>query len=92
MRFSCSRKACKTIGKTLFCAIRKTRSENLIKHVVYDDFWRHFGGCGKLEHLVSVFQETNVDAALAASVFHYNKFSISTLKKFLLENLVLVRT
>ena len=50
------------------------------------------GGCGKLEHFVSVFQETNVDAALAASVFHYNKFSISTLKKFLLENQVLVRT
>ena len=50
------------------------------------------GGCGKLEHFVSVFQETNVDAALAASVFHYNEFSISTLKKFLLENQVLVRT
>ena len=47
------------------------------------------GGCGKLEHFVTVFQEGKADAALAASVFHYNEFSISTVKKFLLENQVL---
>jgi len=50
------------------------------------------GGCGKLEHFVTVFKEGKADAALAASIFHYNKFSISVVKKFLLKNQVLVRT
>ena len=36
--------------------------------------------------------KTNVDAALAASVFHYNQFNVETLKRFLKENEVLVRT
>jgi len=50
------------------------------------------GGCGKLEHFVTVFKEGKADAASAASIFHYNKFSISVVKKFLLKNQVLVRT
>ena len=50
------------------------------------------GGCGKLEHFVTVFKEGKADAALAASIFHYNEFSISVVKKFLLKNQVLVRT
>ena len=37
------------------------------------------GGCGNMEHFVDVFNKTDVDAALAASVFHYNKFDVSTL-------------
>ena len=49
------------------------------------------GGCGKLEHFVNIFQETEADAALAASVFHYDQFSIAMVKKFLSENQVLVR-
>ena len=50
------------------------------------------GGCGKLEHFVTVFKESKADAALAASIFHYNEFSISAVKRFLLENQVVVRT
>ena len=50
------------------------------------------GGCGKLEHFVNIFQEAEADAALAASVFHYDQFSIAMVKKFLSENQVLVRT
>ena len=49
------------------------------------------GGCGSMEHFVDVFDKTNVDAALAASVFHYNQFDVSALKRFLKENEVLVR-
>ena len=45
-----------------------------------------------MEHFVDVFNKTNVDAALAASVFHYNQFDIAALKRFLKENEVLVRT
>ncbi|HSB50511.1 MAG TPA: imidazole glycerol phosphate synthase subunit HisF, partial [Nitrosopumilaceae archaeon] len=29
------------------------------------------GGCGKPDHMLQVFKESNVDAALAASIFHY---------------------
>ena len=45
-----------------------------------------------MEHFVDVFNKTNVDAALAASVFHYNQFDVTALKRFLKENEVLVRT
>ena len=30
------------------------------------------GGCGKPEHMVEIFEKSNVDAALAASIFHYD--------------------
>lgn len=42
------------------------------------------GGAGKMEHFAEVFKETNVDGALAASVFHKNVFSIGDLKKYLI--------
>lgn len=41
------------------------------------------GGAGKVEHFVSVFQEAGVDAALAASVFHYGQIAIPELKEAL---------
>ena len=34
------------------------------------------GGCGKPEHMSCVFKRTDVDAALAASIFHYDKFKL----------------
>ncbi len=34
------------------------------------------GGCGNAEHIVEVFKQTNVAAALAASIFHENTTSI----------------
>ncbi|OLD22320.1 MAG: imidazole glycerol phosphate synthase subunit HisF, partial [Thaumarchaeota archaeon 13_1_40CM_2_39_13_1] len=34
------------------------------------------GGCGKPKHMLDVFLQTNVDAALAASIFHYKDHSV----------------
>ncbi|MFC5466951.1 imidazole glycerol phosphate synthase subunit HisF [Lederbergia graminis] len=39
------------------------------------------GGCGNAEHIVEVFEKTNVDAALAASIFHENSVSIQEVKE-----------
>lgn len=41
------------------------------------------GGAGKLEDFAEVFQKTNADAALAASVFHYGELKISEVKQYL---------
>lgn len=38
------------------------------------------GGAGTVEHFIDVFEKTNVDAALAASVFHYGEILIPELK------------
>jgi cyclase len=39
------------------------------------------GGAGSAEHFAQVFQRTDVDAALAASVFHSGEIAIPELKK-----------
>lgn len=49
------------------------------------------GGAGKQEHFVDVFQQANVDAALAASVFHYGEILIPELKETLRTNGIVVR-
>lgn len=49
------------------------------------------GGAGKEQHFVDVFQQTDVDAALAASVFHYGEIRIPELKKTLRSNGIVVR-
>jgi cyclase len=41
------------------------------------------GGAGTMEHFKEVFECANADAALAASIFHYNEIEISSLKKYL---------
>jgi len=41
------------------------------------------GGAGKREDFAQVFAETGADAALAASVFHYEEISIKELKQYL---------
>lgn len=38
------------------------------------------GGAGTIEHFATVFREADVDAALAASVFHNGLISIPELK------------
>jgi len=43
------------------------------------------GGAGKPEHFLEAFTAGKADAALAASVFHYNKFPIPIVKRFLYE-------
>ena len=41
------------------------------------------GGAGKLEHLADVLADGEADAVLAASIFHFGKYSISEAKEFL---------
>ncbi|MFA5909092.1 MAG: imidazole glycerol phosphate synthase subunit HisF [Vicinamibacterales bacterium] len=41
------------------------------------------GGAGTFEHFAEVFREGHADAALAASIFHFNEKSVSALKAFL---------
>lgn len=50
------------------------------------------GGCGKLSHFIEVFQHTSVDAALAASVFHYGELTIGEVKEELKKNNLLAKT
>ena len=49
------------------------------------------GGAGNQQHFVDVFQQSNVDAALAASVFHYGEILIPELKSTLRSNGIVVR-
>ena len=41
------------------------------------------GGCGSLEHFAEVFEETNCDAALAASLFHFGELTVPQVKDYL---------
>ncbi len=41
------------------------------------------GGAGKLEHFYDCFAEGYADAALAASVFHYQEFTVGQVKEYL---------
>lgn len=49
------------------------------------------GGCGGKEDIVDVFQKTNCDGALAASLFHYGEATIDEVKKICKENNIPVR-
>lgn len=49
------------------------------------------GGCGTLEHFYEVFAENAADAALAASLFHYDELSVGQVKTYLKEKGVPVR-
>lgn len=41
------------------------------------------GGCGSLAHFAEVFEETNCDAALAASLFHFGELTVPQVKEYL---------
>ena len=49
------------------------------------------GGCGNMEHFRDVFTIGKADAALAASVFHFNEINIADLKEYLNKNNINVR-
>ena len=49
------------------------------------------GGAGELQHFVDVFREADVDAALAASVFHSGQIGVPELKTHLLKENIDVR-
>lgn len=49
------------------------------------------GGCGKLEHFAEIFKESNADAALAASLFHFRELTIKEVKEHLQKEKIEVR-
>ncbi len=65
--------------------LTKTVSENVSIPVIAS------GGAGSKEHFKDVLTEGAADAALAASLFHYNELKISDLKDYLNDNGIPVR-
>ena len=49
------------------------------------------GGAGAPEHLLEAFK-AGADAVLAASIFHYDKYSVAEVKEYLAKHSVLMRT
>ena len=49
------------------------------------------GGCGTMDHFKDAFTIGKADAALAASVFHFNEIGIRDLKEYLKQNNINVR-
>lgn len=49
------------------------------------------GGAGEKSHFLDAFTMGRADAALAASVFHFNEISVSDLKKYLSDQGIVVR-
>lgn len=49
------------------------------------------GGAGKPEHLYDAFTEGGADAVLAASIFHFGKYDIPSLKQYLADRGVPIR-
>ena len=49
------------------------------------------GGCGSLEHFAQVFAETDCDAALAASLFHFGELTVPQVNEYLRKRKIPVR-
>ncbi len=49
------------------------------------------GGAGSLEHIYDVLIDGKADAVLAASIFHYGKYTVSDVKNYLSDKGVVVR-
>ena len=49
------------------------------------------GGCGSPDHMVEVFKRSRVDAALAASIFHYQTHGVRGVKQHIKDNDIPVR-
>ncbi|UKN02296.1 imidazole glycerol phosphate synthase subunit HisF [Paracrocinitomix mangrovi] len=49
------------------------------------------GGAGEIDHFIDVFKSANVDAALAASVFHFGEIEIPALKESLKKQEIPIR-
>lgn len=49
------------------------------------------GGAGKLEHFYEVITKAGADACLAASIFHYQEYSVKQVKEYLASKGVAVR-
>lgn len=66
--------------------ITRTLSESLNVPIIAS------GGAGQLVHFKDVFNEGKADAALAASIFHYEEIGIASLKQYLKEEGISIRT
>ena len=49
------------------------------------------GGVGNPQHIYEAFEIGKADAALAASIFHFNEYPVPEVKKYLVEKGILVR-
>ena len=49
------------------------------------------GGCGKPEDIYEIFEKSDVNAALAASIFHYENESVNRVKEILKNKNISVR-
>jgi cyclase len=49
------------------------------------------GGAGSPQHMLDVLTSGHADAALAASIFHFGKYSVGDVKGFLAEHGVAMR-
>ena len=49
------------------------------------------GGCGKPEDMSEIFEKSDVDAALVASIFHYENQSVNQVKEILRDKKISVR-
>ena len=49
------------------------------------------GGAGNWQHILDLFEKTNISAACTQNIFHFTEESISSLKKFLKENNIQIR-
>jgi imidazole glycerol-phosphate synthase subunit HisF len=49
------------------------------------------GGVGNPEHIYQAFEKGKADAALAASIFHYNEYPVQVVKEYLLDKGITVR-
>jgi cyclase len=67
------------------CEALKKLSESLTIPIIAS------GGAGNEEHFADVFREGKADAALAASIFHYNEIPVPVLKKYLRQHNINVR-
>jgi cyclase len=67
------------------CELTKTIADALHIPVIAS------GGAGGLEHFAEVFLKGHADAALAASIFHFETYTIRSLKEYLQSQGVAVR-
>ena len=65
--------------------LTRTISENVSIPVIAS------GGAGELSHFYDALTEGRADAALAASLFHFNELSVEQVKKYLRQREVSVR-
>ena len=49
------------------------------------------GGCGSIQDIVDVFEKTNCDAVLVASLFHFGEATVEDVRKELRKHNINVR-